>query len=447
MTRVEPYRAPPSIAAIPDPWVAARRGLLVVAVASIAGVVLMAIEWASACLSHVHGCLIPQGLPSGSVRVATTALLAKAALACIVPLGLALFSRSVKRPWLRRLVAISAALATVTAMMGTMQTVRMLFATPVPVPVYSHALGSFMAICPLCAWLGFLGAAWQTKQSIGGRATGWTWALAGALVVSIASWRLLTVTPPPATLAAYLDRVRANPTGMVSTYLISGASAFSIALSALRLRRRLATAPRDLPIVAMPAPALAVELHAAVLDAKLALTFGLVALHGVRLLSDMEPSRSFAAIFAAGDVALDLLAVGAILHAARGTEGHAMVVMGIVLRLPLVLGARDDGGASAIALFAVMGTALAIVGHLRIVGRLRQSLEPYCLGRTRDAYDTSSAHVVATLTVLAIAGFLLHDRLQFVVVAAPTALVASRKLRRHLKATRAVLAEAEQAPA
>jgi len=126
--------------------------------------------------------------------------------------------------------------------------------------------------------------------------------------------------------------------------------------------------------------------------------------------------------------------------------GQRLLMMGVLLRLPMALGERDYGSATPIALLAVLGACLALVGHRRFVQSILERLEPYCLARTRDTYGDASVQVIASLAVLAVAGFILRDRELFVVVTAPTAIVGIVMLRRHLRTTRAVLEEAEQPP-
>lgn len=434
---MEPYRASPSLTKNAYPWAAARRGLLVVAAVSLAGVVLSAAEWASASWPGSCG---------GSAGVAG-ALLGRAALACVVPAGFALFSRSLQPASLRRLVVVAAALAAPAAILAMLHAVRMVFGVPVPDVTSSQASTSVLALASLAAALVFLAAAWRLEHAIGARTTGWAWALAGATVVTICAWRLLAATPRAATLADYVERIRSDPFAMLSSYLVVTASALCLAIPALRLRRRLATAPPECPAIERPAPAIAVQLQAAALQAKLALAIGLAALECLRRLPWMDPYRGFGIVFAAGDVALDLLAVVAMARFARGTVGQRLVVMGILLRLPVVLGARDFGGASAIALLTVVGAVLALVGHRRFVHRVLERLEPYHLGETPDAYRQATAPVITVLVALAMAGFILRDVGLFVILVAPTAIVGIRVLSRHLRAASALLEKAENAAA
>jgi hypothetical protein len=354
-----------------------------------------------------------------------------------------MFCGSARTVGLLKLAALATALLAMSAFAGTMQAVGM------ALPSWSRGVAMLLPLAPLFTvfWtlgvLGFLATAWRVENAMRFPATGWTWALACALVVSIGGWRL-RAAPAPSSLDAYVSYARIGPYAMLMSYVVLAASLASFAMPCLRLRRRLVGAPGP-SAPAQPPLVHAFQLHAACLEGKLALAMGLAVLGCCGMLpsvASVQSGHAWERVFVAGDVALDLLGLLAMTRFVRVATGPVWLIASLIVRAPLLVDASHQGWTIDL-LFVFAGVVVALVGHAKIARWLGGQVEPFCLRKSRDAYRDATRFLLAALSVLAGTALLLGSKMFFVVIAAPTAIVAVRLLRRHVEAALVALKEAE----
>lgn len=432
-----PYRAPPSVSNSTDRWAGARIGLSLFAVVAVVRALACFLEWEGLRTDAI--CVPAADVTLPRSGLASIAMLAYAAVACVAPVGALAFRRSLRSRRLRGLTLAAALLLGIEAVGGLVLALRRTADAPVPgwlpaVVTTSAALGA----------LGFLASAWRVAHVLRARTTGWTWALAGALVVSIASWHL-RASAASTSLGTYAYFVRRSPYSLLVSYAVVAASLLALALPCLRLRRRLVGAlPEEPP--ALPGVIQTVQLHAASLEGKLALMIGLAALECASRVPWLDIRYGWGPLFAFGDAALDVLALVTILRSTRETGAQSWLVGSIMLRLPfLVLAARDYATWPVMLVFALPGDIFALVGHHGFVRRIVAKLEPYCLGRTQAAYREATWAVVVALCGLVAIGFIARSTPSFIVMGGPTAIISVGILRRHVRAALALIAEGEQA--
>jgi hypothetical protein len=232
---------------------------------------------------------------------------------------------------------------------------------------------------------------------------------------------------------------------MLMSYVVLAASLVLFAMPCLRLRRRLVGAPALPSAPAQPRLVHAFQLHAACLEGKLALALGLAVLGCCGTLPSVAPLQSGHAwerVFVAGDVALDLLGLLAMTRFVRAPTGPRWLTASLIVRAPLLVDASHQAWTSGL-LFVFVGAVVALVGHAQTARWLGGQVEPFCLSKSRDAYRDATRFLLAALSVLAGAALLLGSKMFYVVIAAPTAIVAVGLLRQHVEAALAALKEAE----
>jgi hypothetical protein len=422
---------------------------LILAAASVLGAATLISEGVGLWLAATRGGV-------GGMTLATAALLGRAVVSWVAAAGVVIFCRGIARLGFVKLAALAATMFLLSAIAGTVQAVGASFP---PQSFVLNAIPGGVAAAILVSMLGslaFLATAWRVEHAMRTRSTGWAWAFACALVVSLGVWRL-PVAPPPSALTDYVSYVRVAPLATLVSYSVIVASTAFLAVPCLLLRRRLATALPVPPVAASPPPVRILQIHAASLEGKLALAMGVGALgclvlggsalrHGSAFCGpnavSFEPAYGWERVFFVGDVALDLVVLLAAARFVRETTALQWLIGSLFLRAPLLVDAGHRLSWSAVLVCALPGAVLALVAHLKIGTWLGGRVEPYSHKKTRAAYRDATRFLIGALSVLALTAFWLGSSTFYVVLAAPTVIVAGRVLRRHADAALELLEEA-----
>jgi hypothetical protein len=293
-------------------------------------------------------------------------------------------------------------------------------------------------LCWVLGFLAFLATAWRIEYAVRVRATGAGWALACALVTSLAVSRLRGGLGP-SSLDEYVALARARPTTLLFGYGAIVTITGVVAIQCVTLRRRLAGAPEVSDAPRLPLPIRTACLHASALEARLMLAVGLAAFQSAYYVLWSDVAQMWAGFLAFGDVLLDALALWAMTRLSVRAPGTRLLAAGVLLRVSVMLVPYAWAR-----LVFMVAAVLPLAGHYRFLGWCMGSLEPYCLGKTRDAYRAATVPILAAMLVITAAvGFLRTG--SFVVVAGATAVVGVLLLRRHVQAALDVVQEGEAA--
>ncbi|MGD0529430.1 MAG: hypothetical protein ABSE49_30110 [Polyangiaceae bacterium] len=446
-----PYRPSPAASSADQPWALARRGLLLTGGAYVAMVTSYVVE-----LGVLAGSDDGLGL-----RLVPASISLRVALHWVAAAGVLLFSRGIARLGPPRLARAAAAALATSSLAATIEAVAVMNPWVAGVLTLRPFLVRAATVVSVFGMPAFLGAAWRVEYSMRSRSTGWTWALAGAAVVSVGAWRLWVPVAP--SIRASVERARAAPLASTVALAVLVAATLLVALPCLRLRRRLATALPDAPEAPSHPVLAAFQLHAAALEAKVALAIGLATIGCVGFAGDLlhHPNAScwtgnasfsmftgWELLLASGDAAIDLLAVLGARRFVREARGAQWLILGLILRTPLLVG---SGPRAATMLFVTLasGVVFSLLGHLALAAWLRGQVASQCALRagTAGSYAHATSWLVAALSVFAVATLFLLGHGYYVVLAGPTAIVAARLLRGHEQESLAILSEAEKARA
>jgi hypothetical protein len=113
--------------------------------------------------------------------------------------------------------------------------------------------------------------------------------------------------------------------------------------------------------------------------------------------------------------------------------------------LPLLLAAGDVLFWYGATFAAFPGGIVALIGYQRLGGWMSGPLEPYCLGRTSDAYRDATRHVVFALVAFVVAAFVPRSAGLYLGVLGATAIISFRLLSRHVATASIVLHELDEA--
>jgi hypothetical protein len=442
-----PYRASPANAASTETWVGTRCGLLWVAVACLVSAATKTVgagALVAATFTAGLGCAPSPSTATSSAALALASYTSSARIAAMFAyaIGVTLFARGFRSAWMRWLGLVAAAVFGIGAIAATAAAIER--ASPGWMHGahlrYSTTLSEGAAL----GILAFLGLARWVEYRLRSRSTGWTWALAGAIVMSVGVWHLLS-GPSPESLATARDQLAVDPfTSLAGVAYVTGSS-LVIAISCLRLRRMLAAAPPLLP--RSPAPFVGLfQNHAAILEAKLALALVLGTLECIRRAS-LVRSGGLAIVFSFADIALDVLALAFFVITRRPVKGLNWLTWGVLLRgvlLGLVLTTRSSGRDwNALTLLPVVAS---IIGHRVLARSIVGELETQSLAKSRARYWDATVALVVALFAFSAAEALSRG-VFFVAVVGATVIVSLRLLRQHGRAAVGVLGEADDAAA